>query len=82
MTEAQIARQVASLPQDAQRLVLDVIAALKAQPVSLKPIRTALKSKRVPLGKERFIGMWRERADMTDTAAWVRTVREREWSRE
>ena len=81
MTEAQIARQVAALPQDAQRLVLDVIAALKAKPATPKPARAVSKSKRMPLSKERFIGMWRGRADMADAAAWVRTVREREWSR-
>lgn len=81
MTAAQIARQVGALPQDSQRLVLDLIAALKPTPVSSHPARATRKPKRTPLSKERFIGMWRDRAEMGDSAAWVRSVREREWSR-
>ena len=81
MTAAQIARQVVALPQDSQRLVLDMIAALKPMPVSAKPAWSAPKSKLTPLNKERFVGMWRNRAEMRDSAAWVRSVREREWSR-
>ncbi|KAF0170043.1 MAG: Uncharacterized protein FD161_4825 [Limisphaerales bacterium] len=81
MTEAQIARQVAALPQDAQRLVLDMIAALKPETTPSKPARAARKPKRTPLHKERFVGMWRDRAEMSDSAAWVRSMRERDWSR-
>jgi hypothetical protein len=29
---------------------------------------------------EPFIGMWKDRSDMTDSNAWVRNVREKEWS--
>ncbi|MCD6518397.1 MAG: DUF2281 domain-containing protein [Anaerolineae bacterium] len=32
------------------------------------------------LEDEAFIGMWRDRADMADSGAWVRTVRKCEWS--
>ena len=31
------------------------------------------------LADEPFIGMWRDRADMEDSGAWVRAMREREW---
>ncbi|HID89794.1 MAG TPA: DUF2281 domain-containing protein [Anaerolineae bacterium] len=31
------------------------------------------------LEDETFIGIWRDRVDMTDSSAWVRTVRTREW---
>lgn len=81
MTEAQIARQVAALPHDAQRLVLDMIAALQPGVTSAKPARAVRKPKRTPLHKERFVGMWRDRADMSDSTAWVRSMRERDWSR-
>ncbi len=81
MTAAQIARQVGALPQDSQRLVLDMIAALNPVAASSKRARVTRKSKRTPLHKERFIGMWRDRAEMSDSAAWVRSVRERDWSR-
>lgn len=81
MTEAQIARQVAALPQDAQRLVLDMIAALQPKTAPVKAARAAPKSRRTALKQERFVGMWRGRAEMSDAAAWVQSVREREWSR-
>lgn len=81
MTAAQIGHQVIALPQDSKRIVLDMIAALTPQPASSKLARATRKPKRTPLHKERFIGMWRDRAEMIDSAAWVRSVREREWSR-
>lgn len=81
MTAAQIARQVVALPQNSQRLVLDMIAALKPGVTPAKPARAVRNPKRTPLHKERFVGMWRDRADMSDSAAWVRSMRERDWSR-
>ncbi len=81
MTAVQIAHQIAALPQGSQRLLLDMIAALKPMPVPSKPAPAARKPKRTALNKERFVGMWRDRAEMSDSAAWVRSVREREWSR-
>jgi hypothetical protein len=33
------------------------------------------------LAKEPFVGMWRNRADMKDSNAWVRNLREREWGK-
>ena len=81
MTAAKIALQIAALPQGSQRLLLDMIAALKPMPGPSKPARSTRKPKRTALNKERFVGMWRDRAEMSDSAAWVRSVREREWSR-
>jgi hypothetical protein len=39
----------------------------------------AMQSMDVPLQNEKFIGMWRDREEMTDSSAWVRKVRESEW---
>jgi AbrB family looped-hinge helix DNA binding protein len=39
------------------------------------------KPKRKSLKDEPFVGMWRDREDMTDSSEWVRTTRQREWTR-
>jgi len=28
---------------------------------------------------EAFVGMWKERSDMTDNTAWVKNLRQKEW---
>ncbi|HEX3552513.1 MAG TPA: AbrB/MazE/SpoVT family DNA-binding domain-containing protein [Thermoanaerobaculia bacterium] len=33
------------------------------------------------LKDEPFVGMWRDREDMADSSEWVRTARQREWTR-
>ncbi len=33
------------------------------------------------LKDEPFVGMWRDREDLVDSSAWVRTTRQREWTR-
>jgi hypothetical protein len=68
---------VRSLPVEAQREVADFIAFLKQQYRCRGPRR---ESARKPLGSEPFVGMWRDREDMTDSTAWVREVRRREWT--
>ena len=39
------------------------------------------KPKRKALTDEPFVGMWRDREDMADSSEWVRTTRQREWTR-
>ena len=39
------------------------------------------KPKRKSLTDEPFVGMWRDREDMADSSEWVRTTRQREWTR-
>jgi hypothetical protein len=34
---------------------------------------------KVPLREDPAIGMWEDREDMKDSAAWVRQLRQREW---
>jgi len=76
MNQEQVLRDLTALPPMAQRLVIDFIAFLR--------LRYAQESSEggnaLPaLKDEPFIGMWRDRTDMTDSSAWVRTVRAREW---
>ena len=31
------------------------------------------------LGEELFVGLWKDRDDLSDATAWVRRLREQEW---
>lgn len=76
MNREQVLQDLIALPPMAQQLVADFIAFLRLRYAQEPPedgdTLPALKD-------EPFIGMWRDRTDMTDSTAWVRTVRAREW---
>jgi hypothetical protein len=72
MDIAKIAREMASLPPEAQKQIVDFLAFLKTQYPSAP---AAKKGKRSRLTDEPFIGMWRDREDMQDSTAWVRHQR-------
>jgi hypothetical protein len=55
---------------------MDFVAFLKARYPTTRPAR---KTRRTKLADEPFIGMWRDREDMQDSTAWVRSLRQREW---
>jgi hypothetical protein len=78
MDTAKIAREMASLPPEAQKEIVDFLAFLKARYPSAP---TARKSKGRRLADEPFIGMWHDRKDMRDSTAWVRRQRQWEQSR-
>ncbi len=78
METANIFNEIASLPPEAQKQVADFIAFMKTR-YSVK--QTILKTKRIRLKDEPFIGMWRDREDMSDSSAWVRKLRDKEWER-
>lgn len=73
-----IVDEIASLPPDAQKQVVDFVAFLKSRYEAGKVSR---KSKPTRLSDEPFIGMWRDRDDMKDSTEWVRSLRRREWER-
>ncbi len=74
MDTAKIAREMASLPPEAQKEIVDFLAFLKTRYPSTPASR---KVKRRRLADEPFIGMWQDREDMRDSTAWVR--RQRQW---
>jgi len=76
MDQEQILRDLIALPPMAQQLVADFIAFLRLRYTQESPESAEALS---ALGNEPFIGMWHDRTDMTDSSAWVRTVRTREW---
>jgi len=76
MKQEGIWRQLTTLPPEAQQQVIDFIAFLHAH---YAPSRVRQTAERTKLASETFIGMWRDRDDLQDSSAWVRSVREREW---
>ena len=78
METVNIVREMASLPPDAQKQVIDFVAFLKTR---YAPASTTKKAKQKKLANEPFIGMWRARKDLLDSTAWVRSLRQREWER-
>ena len=76
METSDILKEMASLPIEAQKQVLEFIAFLKTR---YPPVKVVPKTKRIRLSEEPFIGMWQGREDMRDSTAWVRSLRRREW---
>jgi hypothetical protein len=75
VTNKEILREISSLPPEAMRQLEDFISFLRERYRSSEP-RTASAS---DLRSEAFVGMWRDRDDMSDSSAWVRNVRESHW---
>jgi len=76
METVNIVREIASLPPEAQKQIIDFVAFLKARYPTTQPVR---KSRRTRLANEPFIGMWQNREDMQDSTAWVQSLRRHEW---
>ena len=73
MEASLLVQDIASLPPEAQKQVLDFVAFLKLRyPASSR----GRKAKRTRLVDEPFIGMWRDREEMKDSSAWVRPLRQ------
>ncbi|MEI1374074.1 hypothetical protein PQG02_22145 [Nostoc sp. UHCC 0926] len=70
--------EFSSLPAEAQRQVIDFIAFLRQRYPVVKP---ASQSSNIDLINHSFIGIWSDRQDLADSTAWVRGVRENEWSK-
>lgn len=75
--KSQIWSQFESLPPAAQRQVADFIAFLNARIQRDRGTRDGAAS--LPLRDEGFVGLWKEREDLSDSAAWVRQLRREEW---
>ena len=74
--EIQIEKRFHALPPEAQRQVLDFLASLEQRyrPASPRP-------KTKPLRAYAFVGLWRGREDLSDSARWVRRLRHQEWGK-
>jgi len=69
-------QQFDALPAEAKREVIDFIAFLQIRyqrPVLFK------KTQRLKLSEEPFVGIWKDREDLSDSVSWVRDIRKQEW---
>ena len=75
MEQEKILNELTNLPPAAQRQVIDFIAFLRTryQPSS------AQKPAAIDWSKESFVGIWKEREDMSDSVSWVRQTRRTQW---
>ncbi|MEX0715876.1 MAG: DUF2281 domain-containing protein, partial [Planctomycetaceae bacterium] len=73
MTQQELLDEIESLPPEVQRQVADFIAFLRQRYRPARPARGR------DLAKEPFVGMWRDRTDLEDSTAWVRSARKAEW---
>ncbi len=69
-------QQFDTLPVEAKREVIDFITFLQ---IRYEPRIVVKKAKRSKLKNEPFIGMWKDRDEMSDSVAWVRELRRRHW---
>ncbi|HYE73043.1 MAG TPA: hypothetical protein VEF04_06925 [Blastocatellia bacterium] len=74
MTNEEILKEINSLPPEGQLLVENFLAFLRQR--YAQPETSAVN---LPLQNEKFIGMWQDRDDVTDSTNWVRNIRESEW---
>lgn len=73
----QLQADVAALPEEAQRLIIDFVSFLKQRHQN-QPVQSP-----TPLSfdNQPFVGMWSDRPDMQDSTAWVRQLRQQQWQR-
>ena len=77
ITHEEMLKEIASLPPEGQRQVVDFIAFMRqryGRPAFPEKPTSDLRS-------EAFIGMWQDRDDLKDSRAWVRQMRQSEWTR-
>ena len=77
MTPAQLIENFNALPTDAQKVVVELVVFLGKKSRRSKP---SYKSSSANLMDEKFIGLWRDRDDMQDSNAYIRSLRRSEWS--
>lgn len=76
MTNEEIMREFSALPLEARREAADFIAFLRAR-YEKKSVEAANEN----LGDETFVGMWKDREDLANAAAFVRDLRQNEWAK-
>ncbi len=76
MTNEEMLREFSALPPEGQRIVTEIVSALRQRYVNKQP---AGRPESVNLLAEPFIGMWKDREETADSTEWVRNLREQEW---
>lgn len=70
MNTAQLLNDIEQLPLEAQLQLETFIETLKSR---------YLKTTKTQLADEEFVGLWKNREDMQDSSAWLKTMRENQW---
>jgi hypothetical protein len=70
MTHEEILRELAFLPPEGQEKAAEFIAGLREYYA-----RQGSGHSQLDFGRLAFFGIWRDRAEMQDSTAWVRTLR-------
>jgi hypothetical protein len=78
MTQQEMFDEYLALPDEAQRQVMSFIKFLKQSYTLPEPDP---QEQDIDLTNHPFIGMWRDRQDLANSSAWVRNIRENEWSK-
>jgi len=76
MNQEQLLNDFLSLPPVAQQEAIDFLSFLKLR-YSQSSNQKGQKLSNIQ--NEPFVGMWRSRADMSDSNTWVRDLRKAEW---
>jgi hypothetical protein len=72
---------LSTLPEEARQEITDFYLFLKKKYRRSKNSAAPFFIGTTELKETGFIGIWKDRADMNDSAGWVRQVRESAWSR-
>jgi hypothetical protein len=78
MEAGQVWDEFAALPIEAQKQVADLITLLRRRYPNSPGKKPA---KVTSIDEEPYVGMWSDRTDMQDSTAWMRDLRQREWTR-
>ena len=81
-TQQQIQQDLSRLPEDMLQEVWDFAMFLqekRKQNVVLRGMKTT-QANNQPLLQEPFIGIWKNRQEMTDSSEWVKQLRKEEWA--
>lgn len=76
MEQQKLLQELAALPPEGRRQVERLVLLLKRRYARSSSRR---KAKLSPLRDEKFVGMWKDREDLRDSSAWVRSIRKSEW---
>ena len=76
MTREELLQQIVALPPEAQQRVENLVTFLAR--IYSRPPRDAEPPGNLDQGSS-FIGMWRDREELSDSSDWVRRTRESEW---
>lgn len=77
MNQTQLFEDFEALPPNAQQELVDFMMRLKQR--YEKSASKPHKNTQHDWDNHPFFGMWKDRTDMADSSAWVRSLREKEW---